>query len=61
MMGIAMSTLDAPVAKNNNALTVLASDEVELAERQNDCLPSLRTVRTCLSDRSRAADDGGGR
>jgi electron transport complex protein RnfC len=34
MMGIALSSLDVPVCKNNNALTVLAEDEVELAEKQ---------------------------
>ena len=57
MMGIAMSTLDVPIAKNNNALTVLAEDEVELAENQYDCLPALPAARR-LSDRSCTADDG---
>ncbi|MEE0283291.1 MAG: RnfABCDGE type electron transport complex subunit C, partial [Lachnospiraceae bacterium] len=48
MMGIAMSTLDAPVAKNNNALTVLASDEVELAEQQmTACLRCGRCGHVC--------------
>ena len=34
MMGIAMSSLDVPVQKNNNALTLLSFDEIETAEEQ---------------------------
>ena len=48
MKGIAMSTLDAPVAKNNNALTVLASEEDELAEQQmTACLRCGRCGHVC--------------
>lgn len=48
MMGIAMSTLDVPIAKNNNALTVLAEDEVELAENQmTACLRCGRCGHVC--------------
>lgn len=48
MMGIAMPSLDAPVAKNNNALTVLAEDEVELAEaQQTACIRCGRCSRVC--------------
>ena len=32
MMGIALSTLDVPVQKQNNGLTLLAEDPVEQAE-----------------------------
>ena len=48
MMGIAMSSLDVPVCKNNNALTVLAEDEVELAEAQaTACIRCGRCTRAC--------------
>ena len=48
MMGIAMTTLDAPVSKNNNALTVLAEDEVELAEKEaTACIHCGRCTRAC--------------
>jgi electron transport complex protein RnfC len=48
MMGIAMPSLDAPVCKNNNALTVLAEDEVELAEKQaTACIRCGRCTRSC--------------
>lgn len=48
MMGIAMSSLDVPVSKNNNALTVLAEDEVELAEsQQTACIRCGRCTRSC--------------
>lgn len=48
MMGIALSSLDVPVCKNNNALTVLAEDEVELAELQkSSCLRCGRCARVC--------------
>jgi electron transport complex protein RnfC len=48
MMGIAMPSLDAPVCKNNNALTVLAEDEVELAEQQaTACIRCGRCTRSC--------------
>lgn len=48
MMGIAMSTLDVPTAKNNNALTVLAQDEVETAQEQmTACLRCGRCGHVC--------------
>lgn len=48
MMGIAMTSLDVPVNKNNNALTVLAEDEVELAEAQaTACIRCGRCTRSC--------------
>ena len=48
MMGIAMSSLDVPVCKNNNALTVLAEDEVELAQAQaTSCIRCGRCTRVC--------------
>ncbi|MDY3250316.1 MAG: RnfABCDGE type electron transport complex subunit C, partial [Candidatus Choladocola sp.] len=48
MMGIAMTTLDAPISKNNNALTVLAEDEVELAEKDaTACIHCGRCTRAC--------------
>ncbi len=48
MMGIAMAALDVPVAKNNNALTVLAEDEVELAKMQETaCIRCGRCTRAC--------------
>lgn len=48
MMGIALTTVDVPVCKNNNALTVLAEDEVELAEKQaSSCIRCGRCMRAC--------------
>lgn len=48
MMGIAMTTVDVPVCKNNNALTVLAKDEVEIAESQaTACIRCGRCTRVC--------------
>jgi electron transport complex protein RnfC len=48
MMGMAMASLDVPVAKNNNALTVLAEDEVELAESQmTACIRCGRCAHAC--------------
>jgi electron transport complex protein RnfC len=48
MMGIAMSSLDVPVNKNNNALTVMAEDEVELAESQmTACIRCGRCAHAC--------------
>lgn len=48
MMGIAMNTLDVPVNKNNNALTVLAEDEVELAQAQmTACIRCGRCAHAC--------------
>ncbi len=48
MMGIAMSTLDVPICKNNNALTVLAEDEVEEAQKQmTACIRCGRCAKAC--------------
>ena len=48
MMGIPMPSLDAPVTKNNNAMTVLAEDEVELAEEQmTACIRCGRCAHVC--------------
>ena len=48
MMGFAMPSLDAPVCKNNNAMTVLAEDPVELAELQaSACIRCGRCTRAC--------------
>jgi electron transport complex protein RnfC len=48
MMGIAMSSLDVPVNKNNNALTVMAEDEVELAEsKMTACIRCGRCAHAC--------------
>lgn len=48
MMGMAMTSLDVPVNKNNNALTVLAKDEVQLAEEQaTACIRCGRCTRAC--------------
>ena len=48
MMGIAMSSLDVPIAKNNNALTVMATDEVEEAEAQmTACIRCGRCAQVC--------------
>ncbi len=48
MMGIAMPSLDAPTQKANNAITVLAEDEVELAEKKaTACIRCGRCSRVC--------------
>lgn len=48
MMGIAMSSLDVPVQKNNNALTLLSFDEIETAEEQlTPCLRCGRCTTVC--------------
>ena len=48
MMGLPMSTLEAPIAKNNNALTLLAVDEVEEAEKvQTACIRCGRCAHAC--------------
>ncbi|MBQ7370558.1 MAG: electron transport complex subunit RsxC [Blautia sp.] len=48
MMGISMASLDVPMQKANNALTVLSTDEVELAEEQmTACLRCGRCNRVC--------------
>ena len=48
MMGFAMTTLDAPICKNNNALTTLSFDDVEVAQKQmTACLRCGRCSRVC--------------
>lgn len=48
MMGISMASLDVPVQKANNALTVLTEDEVETAQKQmTACLRCGRCNRVC--------------
>ncbi len=48
MMGIAMSSLDVPTCKANNAMTVLAEDEVETADAQmTACIRCGRCTRAC--------------
>ncbi len=48
MMGTAMSSLDVPTQKANNALTVLADDEVEEAQKkQTACIRCGRCSRVC--------------
>ena len=48
MMGVAMSSLDVPVQRNNNALTLLVSDENETAEKQmTACLRCGRCLSVC--------------
>ncbi len=48
MMGIAMSSLDVPTCKANNALTILAEDEVETADEQmTACIRCGRCTRAC--------------
>ena len=48
MMGIAMSSLDVPIQKQNNGLTLMAEDEVELAEAQvTACLHCGRCTTVC--------------
>ena len=48
MMGFAMTGLETPICKNNNALTCLTVDEVEIAEGQmTACLRCGRCSRAC--------------
>ena len=48
MMGIALSTLDVPVQKQNNGLTLLAEDPVEQAEKlMTACLHCGRCTTVC--------------
>lgn len=48
MMGFALTGLEAPICKNNNALTCLTVDEVEIAEGQmTACLRCGRCSRAC--------------
>ena len=48
MMGFSMTTLDAPICKNNNALTTLSFDDVEVAQKQmTACLRCGRCSRVC--------------
>lgn len=48
MMGIAMSSLDVPVCKNNNALTVMGTDEVALSDNlMTSCLRCGRCGQVC--------------
>ena len=48
MMGIALASLEVPICKNNNALTVLSADPVEEAEKvQTACLRCGRCNQVC--------------
>ncbi len=48
MMGISVSSLDIPVCKANNALTLLAEDEVEIAQtKMTACIRCGRCTRVC--------------
>lgn len=48
MMGIAFDSVDVPLQKNNNALTLLAVDEVYEAEsKQTNCIRCGRCNRVC--------------
>ena len=48
MMGFAMTTLDVPICKNNNAITCLTFDDVEQAQKQmTACLRCGRCSRVC--------------
>ena len=48
MMGIAMSSLDVPIQKQNNGLTLLAEDPSELAEKEmTACLHCGRCTTVC--------------
>ena len=48
MMGLALSTLDVPVQKQNNALTLLGADESEAAEaHMTPCLHCGRCTTVC--------------
>ena len=48
MMGVALTTLDVPIQKQNNGLTLLAEDENEIAEKQmTACLRCGRCTTVC--------------
>ena len=48
MMGVALSSLDVPVQKNNNGLTLLSTDENELAQKEmTPCLRCGRCTTVC--------------
>ena len=48
MMGLALSSLQVPICKNNNALTVLTLDEAALGEKQKtSCLRCGRCNQVC--------------
>ena len=48
MMGIALSTLDVPIQKQNNGLTILIDDDSELAQKQmTPCLRCGRCTTVC--------------
>lgn len=48
MMGISMASLDVPICKNNNALTVFREDPVAVAEKQQtECLRCGRCNQVC--------------
>lgn len=48
MMGIALASLDVPICKNNNALTVLSADPVAEAQKQQTaCLRCGRCNQVC--------------
>ena len=48
MMGIALSTLDCPICKNNNALTIFTEDPVEKAELEaTTCIRCGRCAQAC--------------
>ena len=48
MMGIAMSSLEVPVVKTTNAITLLSEDAVEKAEAQlTNCLHCGRCTTVC--------------
>lgn len=48
MMGLALSSLDVPVCKNNNALTLLSVDAVAVAQKeQTSCLRCGRCNQVC--------------
>ena len=48
MMGFAMATLDVPVQKSNNAITLLGTDEVEEAQKKvTNCLRCGRCTDAC--------------
>ena len=48
MMGIAMASLDVPISKSNNALTLLTEDEVEQAQLEmTPCIRCGRCAQVC--------------